>query len=203
MVLISKQQSKQACFFLSTVHPRSLNPRAIKKTALFEGELLRTSVISTRGMDSLNCQWLQEWGRGNEAYSTHNLSPNPRQSPSLWENSSGDNQERVGKLDETTQLEAMPHALLSCCEQFNASLHFLSSWWWFSCYVVSDSCNPTDCSLPGSSVHGILQARILENTGCCFLLQGFFPSQGSNPGLLHCRQTLYLLNYKGSPFLLW
>ena len=28
--------------------------------------------------------------------------------------------------------------------------------------VVSDSCNPIDCSLPGSSVHGILQARILE-----------------------------------------
>ena len=28
--------------------------------------------------------------------------------------------------------------------------------------VVSDSCNPMDCSPPGSSVHGILQARILE-----------------------------------------
>ena len=28
--------------------------------------------------------------------------------------------------------------------------------------VVSDSCDPTDCSLPGSSVHGILQARTLE-----------------------------------------
>ena len=28
--------------------------------------------------------------------------------------------------------------------------------------VVSDSCNPVDCSPPGSSVHGILQARILE-----------------------------------------
>ena len=28
--------------------------------------------------------------------------------------------------------------------------------------VVSDSCDPVDCSLPGSSVHGILQARILE-----------------------------------------
>ena len=27
--------------------------------------------------------------------------------------------------------------------------------------------------------------------GCHFLLQGFFPAQGSNPGLLHCRQTLY------------
>ena len=28
--------------------------------------------------------------------------------------------------------------------------------------VVFDSCEPMDCSLPGSSVHGILQARILE-----------------------------------------
>ena len=27
--------------------------------------------------------------------------------------------------------------------------------------VVSDSCDPTDCNLPGSSVHGILPARIL------------------------------------------
>ena len=36
-------------------------------------------------------------------------------------------------------------------------------WWWFSLPVVSDSCNPMDCSPPGSSsVHGISQARILE-----------------------------------------
>ena len=27
--------------------------------------------------------------------------------------------------------------------------------------------------------------------GCRFLLQGIFPTQGSNPGLSHCRQTLY------------
>ena len=27
---------------------------------------------------------------------------------------------------------------------------------------MSNSCNATDCSLPGSSVHGLLQARILE-----------------------------------------
>ena len=27
---------------------------------------------------------------------------------------------------------------------------------------MSDSCDPMDCSLPGSSVHGILQAKILE-----------------------------------------
>ena len=31
-----------------------------------------------------------------------------------------------------------------------------------ACWVVSDSCNSMDCSPPGSSVHGILQARVLE-----------------------------------------
>ena len=35
----------------------------------------------------------------------------------------------------------------------------------------------TDCSLPGSPVHGILQARILTIGSC--LLQGIFPTQGS------------------------
>ena len=33
---------------------------------------------------------------------------------------------------------------------------------------------------------------------CHFLLQGIFPTQGSNPGLLHCRQTLYRLSHQGS-----
>ena len=49
-----------------------------------------------------------------------------------------------------------------------------------------------DCSLPGSSVHGILQARILEWVSH-FLLQGIFLTQGSNLGLLHCRWILYHL----------
>ena len=35
--------------------------------------------------------------------------------------------------------------------------------------------------------------------GLPFLLQGIFPSQGSNLGLLHCRQILYQLSYEGSP----
>ena len=42
---------------------------------------------------------------------------------------------------------------------------------------------------------GILQARILEWIASA-LLQGIFPSQGSNPGLLHCRQSLYQLSYQ-------
>ena len=67
--------------------------------------------------------------------------------------------------------------------------------------LVSQSCltlcDPMDCSPPGSSVHGILQARILES--CHSLLQGIFLTQGSNPGLLHCRQILYPLSHQGSP----
>ena len=40
-----------------------------------------------------------------------------------------------------------------------------------------------------ASLHGILQARVLEWVAI-FLLQGIFPTQGSNPGLPHSRQTL-------------
>ena len=48
-------------------------------------------------------------------------------------------------------------------------------------------CGPVDLGPPGSSVHGILQARILEWV-CHALLQGIFPTQGSNPRLLHLLQ---------------
>ena len=33
--------------------------------------------------------------------------------------------------------------------------------------------------------------------GCRFLLQGIFPTQGLNPGLPHCRQTLYRPSHQG------
>ena len=63
----------------------------------------------------------------------------------------------------------------------------------FSCvrlFATLWFCNP---SPPGSSVHGILQARILE--WCCHaLLQGIFLTQGLNPHLLHllhCSRILY------------
>ena len=49
---------------------------------------------------------------------------------------------------------------------------------------------------PGSSILEVLQARIL---GCHSLLQGIFPTQGLNPGLLHWRQILYHLSHQGSP----
>ena len=47
---------------------------------------------------------------------------------------------------------------------------------------VAHSCpaGPTDCSPPGSSVYGFLQARMLD-MGCHFLLQRIFPAQRLNP----------------------
>ena len=53
-----------------------------------------------------------------------------------------------------------------------------------SCLTLS---NPMDCRLPSFSVHGILQARMLEWLAVPFSRGS---SQGLNPGLLHCRQTL-------------
>ena len=142
------------------------------------------------------------------------------------------------------------------------------------CLLVAQSrptlCDPMGCSPPSSSVHGILQARILEWVAIPFsrgspqprdrtqvsciagrfftskppgkpalelkskseshsvvcnslrphglysswnspgqnsgvdslsLRQGISPTQGSNPGLLHCRQILYQLSHKESPFI--
>ena len=64
--------------------------------------------------------------------------------------------------------------------------------------VVSDSCDP----------HRLHPSSFLcpwdppgKNTGggCRLFLQGIFPTQGSNPGLLHCRRILYHLRHQGSP----
>ena len=53
------------------------------------------------------------------------------------------------------------------------------------CESVTTLCDPKDCSLPGFSVRGILQARILDWVAVPF--SRIFPTQGSNPCLLHCR----------------
>ena len=58
-----------------------------------------------------------------------------------------------------------------------------------------------DCSLPGSSVHGDSPGKN-TGVGCHSLLQRIFQTQGSNPGLPHCKQSLYYLSHKGSPSIL-
>ena len=78
------------------------------------------------------------------------------------------------------------------------------------CVLVTQSCptlcNPVDCSPPGSSVHGILQARILEWvaipfsrgssqprdwTGISCIADGLFTSWATREALLHPEPWLY------------
>ena len=70
------------------------------------------------------------------------------------------------------------------------------SLWSESCAVVSNSFWPHGLYSPWTSPG--------QNTGVgsLSLLQGIFPTQGPNPGLLHCGQILYQLSHKGSPRLL-
>ena len=79
--------------------------------------------------------------------------------------------------------------------------------------TISMAFRPKDESKTGrgSVVTDILQPRRLWPTrllcpwnsqgkstgmGCHFLLQGIFPTQALSPGLLHCRQMLYLLSHQ-------
>ena len=69
-----------------------------------------------------------------------------------------------------------------CLEWFYSNtLHFfredyyvITAWWWLVAKPCLILCDPTDCSPPGSSLHGISQARILEWAALPF-------SRGSSP----------------------
>ena len=64
------------------------------------------------------------------------------------------------------------------------------------CSVVSDSLQPHRLHGPWNSPG--------QNTGVgsLSLLQGIFPTQGSNPGLPHCGRILYPVSHQGSPRIL-
>ena len=75
-------------------------------------------------------------------------------------------------------------------------IFYLARKWKWTHSVVSDSLWPC----------GLQTTRLLcpwdspgKNTGvgCHFLFQGIFPTQRSNPGLLHCRQMLYHPSHQG------
>jgi len=59
---------------------------------------------------------------------------------------------------------------------FPSPMHESEKWKW-SCSVVSDSSNPMNCSLPGFSVHGIFQAKVLEWGAIAFSMNLLFGLQ--------------------------
>ena len=59
-------------------------------------------------------------------------------------------------------------------------------------------CDPMDCSIPGSSVHGIFQARVLEWVAISFSRGSSRPRDRTRVSCIAGRQTLYQLSHQGS-----
>ena len=75
--------------------------------------------------------------------------------------------------------------------------HIISSMKWSESHlVVSNSLGPHGLYSPWNSLGQNI------GVGSLSLFQGIFPIQGSNPGLLQCRQILYQLSHKRSPRIL-
>ena len=72
---------------------------------------------------------------------------------------------------------------------------------WYISVLITQSCptlcDPMNCSPPGSSPWNFPGKS--TGVGCHFLLQGIFLTQGSNPGLQHCGQTLLQSEPPGKP----
>ena len=86
-----------------------------------------------------------------------------------------------------------PHSQLSFSLSLTLYFCFLLVQFLCTCVPVQSCltlCDPMDCSPPGSSVHGLFQARkklsaTFSGVVCHFLLRGIFLTQGWNPCLLH------------------
>ena len=96
-----------------------------------------------------------------------------------------------------TRMRIITHTFTSV-QLISESVH---SWKFKHLHVFADAqscstlCDPIDCRPPGSSVHGDSPGKNPRVDGHA-LLQGIFLTQGSNPGVPHCRQILYILNQR-------
>ena len=71
-------------------------------------------------------------------------------------------------------------------------------WRWLVAKLCPTLCDPMACGLASPSAHGDFPGKN-AGVGCYSLLQEIFPTQGSNPGLLHLLQIFYCLSHQGSP----
>ena len=74
---------------------------------------------------------------------------------------------------------------------------------WALCPVrESESCSIVSSSLQPHCLFNLWNSPGQNTEGSLSLLQGIFPNEGSNPGLLHCRWIVYQLSHKESPRIL-
>ena len=93
-------------------------------------------------------------------------------------------------------LEVCPDSVFEAIVIFSVTIYLLAPSVQYSHSVMSDSVAPRflcPWNSPGKNT----------GVGCHSLLQGIFLTQGLNPGLLHCRQTLYRLSHWRSAIGWW
>ena len=94
--------------------------------------------------------------------------------------------------------------ICTCMPTHTTEVYHVSIW------LISPIRESVSCTDMSSSLwpHGLYPSRLLcpwdssgKNTGgySHSLLLGIFPTQGSNPGLLHCRQIIYCQSHRGRP----
>ena len=133
-----------------------------------------------------------------EAPQTHGLGKKTvLWSPGCWTDGWG-HQTEVADVAADTKGPGIPGlAHRQTCPHRSLFLH--SSCKCKSCVSPSVAlCDPMDCSPPGSSVHGISQARTLEWFAISF--SRIFPNQGWNLALPHCREDSLPSEPPGKPW---
>ena len=116
-----------------------------------------------------------------------------------------DNQESRRQASETRTKQPIPASFLigSGCLATNLKGTCFQNVTWLKWSEVAQSCptlcDPVDCSPPGFSVHGILQARILEWIAISFSRGSSWPRNRTQV-LLHCRQILSPTELWGQPY---
>ena len=101
--------------------------------------------------------------------------------------------------DDNSRTHSVLYMTWSCDQLMLMEPTFSTMWKWKvkvkvaqSCQTLWDPMNNTVNASPGQNI----------GVGSLSFLQEISPTQGSNPGLLHCRQILYQLSHKGSPRIL-
>ena len=91
--------------------------------------------------------------------------------------------------------------LLKCCTQYAGKFGKLNSDHRTGLQSLQTLCNPMDCRLPGSSVHGIFQARILERVAMPSTRGSFWPWDWTCISYVSCigRSIQYHYSYLGNP----
>ena len=127
----------------------------------------------------------------------------------FWERTTGDQRQRDLKATQTRhRSQKKRNTIFTVLKKVIANLEFYTQlyyrlrerlpWVKNSAQLRRTLYDHMNCSPTGSSVHGDSPSKN-NGVGCHALFQGIFPTQGSNPGLLHCRQIIYHLSHEGSP----